>query len=56
MKKLQNEGTILPIAEERIIRLDGEEIDVEVIGMSIRFENRPAVQLIIRNITESKTE
>ena len=54
MKKLQKEGTILPIAEERFVRLDGEEIDVEVIGMSIRFENNPAVQLIIRNITERK--
>jgi PAS domain S-box-containing protein len=54
MKKLQNEGTLLPIAEERFVRLDGEEIDVEVIGMSIRFENKPAVQLIIRNITERK--
>ncbi len=54
MEKLQNEGTILPTAEERFVRLDGEEIDVDVIGMSIIYQHKPAIQLIIRNITERK--
>lgn len=54
MKELTNEGTVLPLTEERFIRLDGSEVDVEVKAMSIRFENKPAVQLIIRDITKRK--
>ena len=53
-KKLEEEGTELFIGEERFIRLDGKEIDLEVKGMLIIYENKKAVQLIIRNITERK--
>jgi PAS domain S-box-containing protein len=54
MKKASIPGTILPIAEEKFIVLDGSEIDVEVKAISIIFENKPAVQLIIRDITERR--
>jgi PAS domain S-box-containing protein len=54
MKKMQNEGTVLSLAEERFVRLDGNGIDVEVKSMSIRYDNKLAVQLIIRDITERK--
>jgi PAS domain S-box-containing protein len=54
MNKLKNEGTFVPPVEERFIQLDGRKIDVEVIGMSIRYEHKPAVQLIIRILTERK--
>lgn len=40
--------------EEKFIKPDGEIIDVEVRGVPIEFEGRPAVQLIIRDITEKK--
>ncbi len=48
------EGTILPMAVEKFLRLDGIEIDVEVKALAIIHENKPAVQLIIRDITEIK--
>ncbi len=54
MKKAATEGVVLPLMEERFVRLDGTEVDVEVEAMSIDFENKPAVQLIIRDITERK--
>lgn len=54
MKKVTAKGTILPIAEEKFIILDGSEIDVEVKAMSVIFENKPAVQLIIRDISDRK--
>jgi len=54
MKELKNEGVVLPLAEEKFIRLDGSEVYVEVKSMSIRFDNKPAVQMIIRDITERK--
>jgi PAS domain S-box-containing protein len=54
MKKAATEGVVLPLTDEKFIRLDGSEVDVEVKAMPIRIGNRPAVQLIIRDITERK--
>ena len=54
MKKVVNKGTVLPIAEEKFLQIDGTEIDVEVKAMSIIFENLPSVQLILRDITQRK--
>lgn len=47
-------ATLLPAAEEKLVRLDGRVIDVETVGMGIRYEGRPAVQLILRDITHRK--
>lgn len=54
MRVTVNEGTVLPLAEERFIRIDGSGLDVEVKGMRIALNNKPAVQLIIRDISEKK--
>jgi len=54
MKIAAIKGTYMPLAEEKLIRPDGSILDVEVKSMAIRYENRPAVQLIIRDITEHK--
>ena len=56
MKKVATEGVVLPFMEEKFIRPDGSEVVVEVKAIPIRFENKPAVQLIIRDITERKHE
>jgi PAS domain S-box-containing protein len=54
MIKVVSERTVLPLLEEKFLRLDGSEVEVEVKAMSIRFGNKLAVQLIIRDITERK--
>src|SRR5665648_1017036 len=54
MKKMANEEAVLPLVEEKIVKLDGSETDVEVKAMSIKFDNKPAIQLIIRDITQRK--
>ena len=54
MKNMITEGIVLPIVEEKFIRLDGSELDVEVKTLPIRLENKPAVQLVIRDITDRK--
>ncbi|MFH0736336.1 MAG: PAS domain S-box protein [bacterium] len=54
MKKAQTEGVVLPLMEEKFIKLDGSELYVEVKAISIVFENKPSVQLIISDITERK--
>jgi len=54
MGKAANEGTVLQLEEEKFIRPNGSVVDVEVKALPIKFPNEPAVQLIIRDITERK--
>ncbi len=54
MKALQDKE-ILPSREEKFIALDGSVIDVEVKAIPMMFENKPAVQIIVRDITERNT-
>ena len=45
---------ISPLVEQRLVRLDGEVVDVNVTSIPSSYQGRPAVQAIIRDITESK--
>lgn len=54
MKKTGNEGTVMPVVEEKFIRLDGTTVEVEVKAIPIRFMNKEAVQLIVSDITQRK--
>jgi PAS domain S-box-containing protein len=54
LKIVPKTGMVFPLVEEKFIRLDGTELDVEVKTMAIQFEGNPAIQLIIRDITERK--
>jgi PAS domain S-box-containing protein len=47
-------NAILPSVEEKYIRLDGTEVDVEVKVMPILFEGKPAFQLSGHDITVRK--
>ena len=40
--------------EEKLLRLDGRAIDVEVAGGPISYKGKPATQLVVRDITERK--
>ncbi len=40
--------------ETRYLKLDGQPIEVEVVGISITFQGRPARQVFVRDITERK--
>jgi PAS domain S-box-containing protein len=48
------DGEVMPNREERFLRLDGAEIDVEAQGTEVPYEGRRAVQVIFRDITERK--
>ena len=54
MRAAKSKGIVLPLVEEKFVRLDGSPVDVEVKTMSIKYENKQAVQLIIRDISERK--
>ncbi|MCK4353315.1 PAS domain S-box protein [candidate division WOR-3 bacterium] len=54
IQSVKEEGKTLLSIEEKIIRLDGEVIDVNVVIAPIIYKNEPAIQVIIRDITERK--
>ena len=43
-----------PCHEEKVLRLDGSAIDVEAIGTHLAYEGKPAVQVVLRDITARK--
>jgi PAS domain S-box-containing protein len=47
-------GETSPSAEQKYIRLDGKVIDVEVSSYPFIYHNKPAVQIIVKDITEQK--
>jgi PAS domain S-box-containing protein len=47
-------GYEAPLVEQRFVRLDGTPIDVEVAAMPFTYEDRRAVQVVVRDITERK--
>jgi two-component system nitrate/nitrite sensor histidine kinase NarX len=47
-------GKGAPLTEEKLIRLDGASIEVEVAAVPITYQGQPAVQTVIRDITERK--
>jgi diguanylate cyclase (GGDEF)-like protein/PAS domain S-box-containing protein len=47
-------GKPVPFIEEKFVRKDGSTLEVEVGTMPFTFQNAPAIQVIIRDITERK--
>jgi len=45
---------IAPRVESRFLRLDGSSFDVEVQGTSIVYQGKPAIHVVMRDITERK--
>ncbi|NOX16819.1 MAG: PAS domain S-box protein [Chlorobi bacterium] len=56
IKRMKTVKKFLPPAEEKFLRADGKTINVEVSGVKITFNQKPAIQLIIRDITEKKQQ
>lgn len=47
-----DQSTQSELTEQKLIRLDGQVIDVEVTGIPTTYQDKPAVQIIIRDVTE----
>ena len=54
IKEIYSTGQPSRFSEEKFITLNDEIINVEVIGIPILYMGKPAIQTIIRNITERK--
>jgi diguanylate cyclase (GGDEF)-like protein/PAS domain S-box-containing protein len=55
LELIQHSGANVPWLEERFIRLDYAELDVEVSGVPFSYRGAPAVQIIFRDVT-ARTE
>ncbi|MBN2387272.1 MAG: PAS domain S-box protein [Anaerolineales bacterium] len=53
MRKAMTTGRPLPATQEKLIRLDGTPLDVDVIGLPITYGGEPSILAIIRDITDS---
>jgi light-regulated signal transduction histidine kinase (bacteriophytochrome) len=45
---------LLPLFEVRLVRLDGQPIDVEAVSTTVVYDKKPAVQVMARDVTERK--
>jgi PAS domain S-box-containing protein len=54
MKKSMETGVIALAAEEKFLRLDGTEIDVEARAAPLIYQGKPAIQAVVRDISERK--
>ena len=54
IRTMTEQKTTVPLIEEKMLRLDGTVFDCEVVATHISYNNQPAMQVIIRDITERK--
>ena len=54
IREVEELGSSTALNEQKHVKLNGEVIDVEVAGIPFLFQGRPAVQAVIRDITERR--
>lgn len=51
---VDNESRSTPLSEEKLIRLDGATVEVEVLTIPVIYQGKPAMQTVLRDITVRK--
>ena len=54
VRKMEETGEPGYLLEEKILRVDGTAVDVEIAGTRVRFEGEPAIQLVGRDLSHRK--
>ncbi|WP_017729270.1 PAS domain S-box protein [Halalkalibacterium ligniniphilum] len=54
INRLKNAGILLAPTQEKLVRLDGEIINVEVTGITLNHDGDPALLMMIHDITRRK--
>lgn len=55
IRTMYEEATPVSLEEEKIIRLDGAVVDVEVTATPFQLEGKTAIQVVLRDISKRKT-
>jgi len=40
--------------EQKLLRLDGQVIDTEIVGLAIEYQGQPATQIVLRDVTDQR--
>ena len=54
VRTMMGRGRPVPLVTERFVRLDGTPIDVEVAASPLLYGDRPAIQVVVRDIGERR--
>ena len=54
VERMLRDGGTIGLVEQRMLRFDGSVADVEVAAGPTRFEGRPAIQAIVRDVSDRK--
>jgi PAS domain S-box-containing protein len=54
VESMYRDGITIPTIEERFLRMDGTSVEVEVAAGPTKFKGRPAIQVVVRDISERK--
>ena len=54
LNRVAEENATLPVLEDRMVRLDGTMLDVELTAAPFAHQGREAMQLFVRDVTERK--
>ncbi len=54
IRQLVESGQSVPLLEEKFVRLDGATVDVEVAAVRFFDQEGPAIQIVLRDITERR--
>jgi diguanylate cyclase (GGDEF)-like protein/PAS domain S-box-containing protein len=54
VRELQVVGAEVPAAEERLVRIDGTPMEAEIAASAVIFQDRHAIQVVVRDIFERK--
>src|SRR5829696_4994417 len=52
LRGMTSEHLNLSYVEEKVVRLDGEVVDIEAAGRPIKFRGRPGALVVVRDISE----
>jgi PAS domain S-box-containing protein len=54
IKQMTQEGRRVPVIEEKFIRLDGTSFDAEVVAIPFVWKGDPAIQVVLRDVSERR--
>lgn len=52
--KMEEEGNVAPLLEEKFLRVDGSPVDIEIVAIPFTFHGKPACYGVFQEITQRK--